>query len=276
MNISNILAQGNWLFAHKTLIKKYDAETAIIVGYLCDKQTLFKKDWFYCVYEKIEEELGIKIYSIKKSIHALLYDNILLSKREGLPCRTYYQINEGVLLSIFEENNNPLVPPKTEGLEHEFSGGLNSEFSGGHNNKLKPINTKTNKTINKKNIQKKLIRTKKPLEKIPELYLPYKFFKDEFSKVWFNEFLPLKIKKKASTTERALKQQLNNIEKFSNGDYDTAFEILTKSVNSGWVDFYAPTKSFNNKPNTSNNNPMGTHHFTKNKIKYDEGIEIKN
>jgi len=50
--------------------------------------------------------------------------------------------------------------------------------------------------------------------------------------------LSLKKKKKAAVTDRALKAQLIKIEKISKGSYQIALQILEKSVNSGWTDFY--------------------------------------
>lgn len=66
----------------------------------------------------------------------------------------------------------------------------------------------------------------------------FNFFRDEFEEVWRNEYLPLKVKKKASVTERALLMGLNKINEFAKGDYDIALAILNRSVNSGYTDFY--------------------------------------
>lgn len=93
----------------------------------------------------------------------------------------------------------------------------------------------------------KLKRTKKA---VPKFYKEFPFFKKEFTKIWFEEFIILKKKKKGSITERALKSQLKKIDKFSDGNYKTALQILEKSTNAGWTDFYKlndNSKSFNNK-----------------------------
>ncbi len=83
------------------------------------------------------------------------------------------------------------------------------------------------------------------------IYYGIDFFKEEFKKIWFEEFLPLKKKKKASVTDRALKSQLKKINKFSAGNYKIALEILEKSVNSGWADFYELNST---KKETTNDN----------------------
>ena len=70
------------------------------------------------------------------------------------------------------------------------------------------------------------------------IYSEFQFFKDEFKEIWINEFLPIKKKKKASTSDRALTSQLNKIKKLSNDKYMTALQILEKTVNAGYTDFY--------------------------------------
>jgi hypothetical protein len=94
---------------------------------------------------------------------------------------------------------------------------------------------------------KKLNTTKGKVDIIPAFYSNYPFFKDEFKDLWFNEFFPLKKRKKASLSERALTSQLNKINKYSLGIYEIAFEILEKSVNSGWTDFYELKNNSNGK-----------------------------
>ena len=86
--------------------------------------------------------------------------------------------------------------------------------------------TRNNKTINNKQ------------EEIYFFYSEFDFFKNDFQNIWNNEFIPLKKKKKASTSERALKSQLTKIKELSNNNYDFAVKILEKSVNSGYTDFY--------------------------------------
>lgn len=83
----------------------------------------------------------------------------------------------------------------------------------------------------------------------------FPFYRGAFKNIWELEFLPLKIKKKASISERAIISQLNKINNWTGGDYDTALTILEKSVNSGWCDVYPLSTSkikihdFTKKPN---------------------------
>ena len=72
-----------------------------------------------------------------------------------------------------------------------------------------------------------------------EVYLPFPFFRNDFKDIWLNEFLPLKKKKKASLSDRAITNSLNKILELSGGNYDTALKILERSVDNGWVSFWA-------------------------------------
>jgi hypothetical protein len=124
----------------------------------------------------------------------------------------------------------------------------------------------TNKDNTKDNTKKSSInRTKK---RIPTFYKNYSFFKKEFKEMWFEEFLPIKVKKKASTSDRALIRNLNKIQKYSDDDFDTALDILTKSVDSGWSDVY----ELDNRKKLRNG--IGSRNHTKRKHEYDEGKTV--
>jgi hypothetical protein len=270
MNISTILSSGNWVFAHKTLIKKYDAVTAILVGYLCSQQEQFQNDWFYCTYEKIEDELGIKKTSAQRVLHQLVDDGILSVKREGLPCRTYYMINEKELQQCFENEQNPTKPPlerrqktddfmTSESVDSTNHKGAGATPTGVVENDPHYI---FNKNINNKNIGANAPKTLKRSKKVlPKFYKDYSFFNKEFQEIWFDEFLPLKKRKKASLKETALIRQLNKIQTFSKGNDKIALQILTRSVDSGWSDFFE-LKTANNKTTITKNDPMPNLNYT--------------
>jgi len=161
----------------------------------------------------------------------------------------------------------------------ELYGGSKEPLQGGSkepllNNKQyihKEINNKKNKQ-KKTEIITKMERTKPSKIKesisakstLPNFYFDYGFFTNDFSKIWFDEFLPLKKRKKAAITERALNSQLKKISNYSQNNYDTALEILENSVNAGWSDFY-PLK---NKTNYTPTNKLGSRSQTSHTIDY--------
>lgn len=182
---------------------------------------------------------------------------------------------EGLIKKITNNQNGVLFNKYKAILRgvKEFYGGSNSLTEGGQiplpNNKY--IYNKLKKTK-----QKKFKRKTTPKQnKLPQFYSDYSFFKKDFQTIWFDEFLPLKKRKKASVSETALKRQLNKISKFSENNYKKALQILTKSVDSGWSDFYELKEE---KKYTNN---IGSRNYTESNFQeeddevWENGIQIK-
>lgn len=83
-------------------------------------------------------------------------------------------------------------------------------------------------------------------------YKTHSFFSFADFKFMWDEFEKLKKRKKASTNERILENQFKKLLKISKENYDVALSVLTKSVNSGWTDFYEPKED---KPKGQDNHP---------------------
>lgn len=267
MNIKLLLSQGNWVFVNKTLIQLCGLEASTVVGYFSSKE-IDEDGWFVCTFEEIEMEIGIKPTSSRTGIANLKNQGVLESKREGLPCKTWYRLNEEKLMEIFGMKSISSPPEKCMTSNTESKGTSNTENCGTF------LIIKKNKNNILKNITKrtKFSPTKKESNPSPksnniifDFYSDYSFFKKEFSKIWFDEFLPLKLKKKASISERALKSQLSRINEYSGGDYEKAKQILEKSVNSGWADIYPLKQTI---PRT------GTRSMSGKSIQYNDGIKI--
>lgn len=85
-------------------------------------------------------------------------------------------------------------------------------------------------------------KERKRKEKKENIYEYFDFFRDNFKQIWFEEFIPIKKRRKAALTERALLSQLNKIKTMSGGDYEQALLILSTTCEKGWTDFY-PVKT---------------------------------
>lgn len=83
-------------------------------------------------------------------------------------------------------------------------------------------------------------------------FASHDFFKKEEFNVFWTEFLNTKKRKKASLNEKILENQFKKLLKISKENYDVALSVLTKSVNSGWTDFYEPKED---KPKGQDNHP---------------------
>jgi hypothetical protein len=65
------------------------------------------------------------------------------------------------------------------------------------------------------------------------------FNDDDFQLVW-KEYMSIRIRKKASNTDRAIKGAITNLNKLSNGSKRKAIAIVDQSVNSGWTGLFEP------------------------------------
>lgn len=92
--------------------------------------------------------------------------------------------------------------------------------------------------LNSQEFKNYLKENKIEIKKQSGVDFDFSFYKDEFKEIWINEFIPLKKRKKASTSPSQLKKQLEKISNLSGENYEIALQILEKSVNSGWTDFY--------------------------------------
>ena len=101
MKISKLIAQSSFIVVNKDLIRIFGTDAALLLGHLCSLQDYFK-DWFYQTYEQIEEETGIKVYSARKAVVLLTEAGVVKTERKGLPCRTYYTIDDAALENIMD------------------------------------------------------------------------------------------------------------------------------------------------------------------------------
>lgn len=66
------------------------------------------------------------------------------------------------------------------------------------------------------------------------------FFNDkDFNNVW-KDYMSVRVRKRASNSDRAIKQAIMNLVKLSKGDKRKAIAIVDQSVNSGWTGLFEP------------------------------------
>ena len=83
---------------------------------------------------------------------------------------------------------------------------------------------------------------KQPVKKV-ERYNPIEdlsFFNDEDFQIVWKEYMSVRIRKKSSNTDRAIKGAITNLNKLSNGSKRKAIAIVDQSVNSGWTGLFEP------------------------------------
>lgn len=104
MNILNFIAQDGFIMLNKSIIKKIGLHESIMLGAFASKQN-YNDGWFYFTYEEIEEITTLSKHQASKAIDNLINFNILIDKREGVPCRRYFMLQVDELVNFLSLKN---------------------------------------------------------------------------------------------------------------------------------------------------------------------------
>lgn len=137
IDIVSLLSCDGYIICNKTLIKKFNADCAILVGELCAEYNYYKNlgqldsdGSFYSTRDNIEQNTGLNDYAQRKAIKMLSEAKILTVTKKGLPAKNYYKLNDSQLLSLFTTGDT-------------VSEALDVEPLNINNNKQKIINNNT-------------------------------------------------------------------------------------------------------------------------------------
>ena len=126
MIIANLLASSSFIMTNKILIKAVGTDAAILLGELCSEYNyweqrgeLTNKIWFYSTRENIEDNTGLSEHKQRMAINVLLKMELIETKRMGIPCKTYYKLNETNILSCYTNTQKKLLEsPKNSVVEN--------------------------------------------------------------------------------------------------------------------------------------------------------------
>ena len=104
MNILNFIAQDGFIMLNKSIIKIIGLHESIVLGAFASKQN-YNDGWFYFTYEEIEEITTLSKHQASKAIENLINSNILIDKREGVPCRRYFMLQVDELVNCLSLKN---------------------------------------------------------------------------------------------------------------------------------------------------------------------------
>ena len=117
--ILNILSEKNFITYNKVLAKAIGLEEALVLGQVCSLSFIFHDKEFYFTYSEIQEETCLTEYAVKKAIQNLIKLEILSVTRKGCPCKSWYTINENVIVEILENRNRISSPLENGGTVKE-------------------------------------------------------------------------------------------------------------------------------------------------------------
>lgn len=124
IDIISLLSCDGYIICNKTLIKKFNADCAILVGELCAEYNYYKNlgqldsdGSFYSTRDNIEQNTGLNDYAQRKAIRMLSEAKILTVTKKGLPAKNYYKLNASQLLSLFTTRDTELEAPEVKPLD---------------------------------------------------------------------------------------------------------------------------------------------------------------
>jgi hypothetical protein len=145
MNILKLISSDSYIVVNKHLVRELGTDAAILLGHLSSCQN-YHGDWFFQTYERIEDETGIKRHTARVAMKSMIDIGILSSKREGIPCRTFYSIDTfklQVLLNNDDKSDENVMTSATgiERQELSESNDINKNTEIRIKNKNKSINS---------------------------------------------------------------------------------------------------------------------------------------
>lgn len=130
MILASLLSSSSFIMTNKILIKAVGTDAAIILGELCSEYNyweqrgeLTNRNWFYSTRENIEDNTGLSEHKQRIAINKLLKMELIETKRMGIPCKTYYRLNEGNILNCYTSTQKKLLEvaknPVIENLDNK-------------------------------------------------------------------------------------------------------------------------------------------------------------
>ena len=160
MIVASLLASSSFIMTNKILIKAVGTDAAILLGELCSeynyweqRNELTNKYWFFSTRENIEDNTGLSEHKQRMAINILLKMELIETKRMGIPCKTYYKLNETNILNCYTSTQKKLIEmPKSPVVENLDNKNLNNSSTSDEIFKEPDIeNLDINKNKNKNN-----------------------------------------------------------------------------------------------------------------------------
>jgi hypothetical protein len=210
---NTLLGAGSYLTINKTLLKQLGLEPAFLFSILIDfenylldsKQIEQSGDWFYAGREKLQEQTTLSEYKQKEAEKILVKLGLIELKLKGTPAKNHYRICSEQVLKIFENlTSNNLGTRDEKTSEHYI-------------NNTKENNTKENNT---------------------KEHQPSELLEDSIFKETWKDFKEHRKKLKKPMTARAEKDNLKDVEKYSNMDVEKATQLVEYAIKRGWHGIY--------------------------------------
>lgn len=246
VDIISLLSCDGYIICNKTLIRKFNADCAILVGELCAEYNYYKNTntlepdgSFYSTRDNIEENTGLNDYAQRKAIKMLSEAKILSVTKKGLPAKNYYKLNDSQLLSLFTTGSTAIEA-------------LDVEPFNINNNKQKIIN---NNTVISKDITEQSSNNSseidlefgKPKKSKPNLYRQCLFIINDYTednniRKLLTDYLDLLLEKMRNENKvlyvnqfKGMMKHLSDLVANKNGKLE---DIISQSISKGYIGFF--------------------------------------
>lgn len=162
MILASLLSSSSFIMTNKILIKAVGTDAAIILGELCSEYNYWEQrgelrdnNWFYSTRENIEENTGLSEHKQRIAINKLMKMELIETKRMGIPCKTYYRLNEVNILNCYNTTQKKMVEvPKNSVVENLDNKTLDNSNTSDENFKsqdIEKLDINNNKNKNNEN-----------------------------------------------------------------------------------------------------------------------------
>lgn len=146
--LENLLSMNGFVIANKKLSREIGLNASVMIGMLYSEYSFWEESekltqdgYFYCTREKIEYNTGLTPNEQRTAIKKLVDLQILETKLDGMPAKTYYRIDERRLLLILQDvkkvDNKSLKNLTTSSKESSQHVVKNFDINNNINNKNK-------------------------------------------------------------------------------------------------------------------------------------------
>lgn len=121
MILASLLASSKYIIVNKDLIQILGLNEAVILGELCSEYTywanreqLEDNEYFYSTRENLQNNTGINPHFQRIALKNLEEKGIITTKKKGIPCKTYYRIDE---VKVIEYLKKAKIIPKNSDVD---------------------------------------------------------------------------------------------------------------------------------------------------------------
>ena len=278
MNVFHLLGQGSSWVISKLIARMIGLHEALLLSDLITKSHYFDKrgelneDYFFNTMENISEDTTLSKHQIRKAIQTLIDLGLIKVKREGMPARIWYRIENDTIISFMEFCENEAQTSRKEieiPVVKKFNDWLLRNLTTYNNNKSNNNKDNNNKIKKIKN-KKKLVRNKPTKNQSTQQATKEKDFIDYFPKDWKNnttfkelieDYIELRKEKRNKLSQISKKRLSNKLKKWG---LTKACKALENTLEAGYTGVFEPKPKFNKPSNT----------YQEEGIEYDENYII--